>query len=441
MKNKKLKIMRKILSSLLVLLALGCGAQKENKEFSNKILNNKKFGQVKNKALEVVEKGFNAGDGYGEVWIRDFNSFIGLATEVHDKEIIKKNLRVFFKLQGEDGNIVDGFIPKANAVKTKEWYSYISTDLEKQYVGHKNTVETDQETSLVQAVYTYIKKTNDTEFLKEKIGGTEIGTRLENSMGFLMDERYDQKYGLLWGATTADWGDVQPEHDWGVYLTDETHYAIDVYDNAMFIIALDNLMELLPGTEKKWRSIRNDISKNTMKYLWDNDNKKFRPHVYLNGSPFPDSFDEDEIYYHGGTAIAIQAGLLSKQQILISLQKMKENVEKSGASSIGLTLYPPYPAGMFLNKGMYPYGYQNGGDWTWFGGRMIKTLINHGFEEQAYNQLQPMLDRVIKNDGFYEWYTVGNEPKGSATFKASAGVLFDVIELLQRNKNKEKYRK
>lgn len=34
--------------------------------------------------------------------------------------------------------------------------------------------------------------------------------------------------------------------------------------------------------------------------------------------------------------------------------------------------FPPYPEGFFQNKGMYPYGYQNGGDWTWFGARMIQ---------------------------------------------------------------------
>jgi len=106
---------------------------------------------------------------------------------------------------------------------------------------------------------------------------------------------------------------------------------------------------------------------------------------------------------------------------------MIENVNNSGAGSIGLTMYPPYPEGAFLNKGMYPYGYQNGGDWTWFGGRMIIALADNGFMAEAYEQAKPMMERVIKNNGFFEWYTVDNEPKGSATFKGSAGVLYDVI--------------
>src|SRR5690606_15853757 len=139
--------------------------------------------------------------------------------------------------------------------------------------------------------------------------------------------------------------------------------------------------------------------------------------------------DENKIYYHGGTAIAIEANLLNKEQIKTSLDKMIANVKESGAATIGLTVYPTYPEGAFLNKGMYPYGYQNGGDWTWFGGRMVIALFENGFKEQAYEHLQPMLDRVIKNDGFFEWYTVDNMPNGSASFKGSAGVLYDAIEL------------
>ena len=54
-----------------------------------------------------------------------------------------------------------------------------------------------------------------------------------------------------------------------------------------------------------------------------------------------------------------------------------------------------YPEWAFENKGMYPYGYQNGGDWTWFGGRMIQQLIKYGFVQEAYEQMQPMVKRVI----------------------------------------------
>jgi hypothetical protein len=394
-------------------------------------MENTDFKFVKQKALEVVKTGFNAGDGYGEVWIRDYATFIELSAEVYPKEILKENLRVFFRLQDNDGNIIDGFIPKEKAVNVEGGYTYIYNDLEPTYCGHKNTVETDHEASLVQAVYKYIQKTGDKDFLQEKIGEKSILDRMEWSLEFLLHHRWSKEHGMIWGATTSDWGDVQHCHPWGVYITENTKYCLDIYDNAMFLIAISDLMELDASKKKKWQTIHDELAENTMKYLWDNQNQKFIPHVYLDGSPFSEDFNENEIFYHGGTAVAIEAGLLSKEQIKVSLDKMIANVKASGAGSIGLTMYPPYPEGFFENKGMYPYGYQNGGDWTWFGGRMIQQLVNYGFVEEAYEQLIPMTKRVVVNDGFYEWYTEKNEPKGSGTFRGSAGVLYKAIEMLE----------
>lgn len=423
--------MKQIFRVLMVLCITGCMAQNGNRELASQILANKEFNQVQKKALEVVKTGFNAGDGYGEVWIRDYNTFIELSAEVYDGKDIEENLLVFFRLQGEDGNIIDGFIPKEKAIETEGGYKYYCTALEPNYCGHKNTVETDHESSLVQAVYKYVKKSGNHDFLDRKVGENTVAERMEMAMQFLMEHRWSQEYGLIYGATTADWGDVQHVHPWGVFITDDTKYCLDVYDNAMLLIALDNMMELVPKTKDKWQTLRAAIATNTMKVLWDEKNEKFIPHVYLDGSPYPSNFDENEIYYHGGTAVAIEAGLLTNEQIKTALDKMIANVKLSGAGSIGLTMYPPYPDWAFENKGMYPYGYQNGGDWTWFGARMIQQLVKNGFVREAYEQLLPMTDRVIKNDGFYEWYSLDNEPKGSGTFRGSAGVLDKAIELLE----------
>ncbi|TFG89452.1 MAG: hypothetical protein E4H16_03620, partial [Candidatus Atribacteria bacterium] len=421
-----LKLIFVAVSGVFLFLASCTAKRPQQDEMAEKIQSNEYFKFTKEKALEVVKAGFNAGEGYDEVWIRDYNTFIELSAEVFEAEVLREYLMVFFRMQGEDGNIIDGFLPREQAEELP--YDYIYLDAEPRYAGHKNTVETDQETSLIQAVYKYVAATGDNTLLSELVEGKSVAERMEWAMEFLMNHRFNAEYGLIWGATTADWGDVQPEHDWGVFLTDDTHYALDIYDNAMFLIALDNLMELIPDTKQKWGAIRNQIAKDVRKYLWDEKKQKFIPHIYLDGSPFPDDFDESEIFYHGGTAVAIEAGLLSKEEIKLSLEKMDANVEACGAGSIGLTLYPTYPEGSFKNPSMYPFGYQNGGDWTWFGGRMIQQLSRYGFVEEAYEHLQPMVKRVKDHDGFYEWYTVDNEPKGSGTFRGSAGVLYKAIK-------------
>ncbi len=76
--------------------------------------------------------------------------------------------------------------------------------------------------------------------------------------------------------------------------------------------------------------------------------------------------------------------LLNRKEIKVSLDEMIKRVKQAGAPSIGLTIYP-LPDGYFANKIMNPvYSYQNGGDWTWFGARMIQQLIKYGFVEEAY---------------------------------------------------------
>jgi len=429
------------LSLLLSLLVLSCAApvkKNENKELKAEISKNELFPYVKNKALGIMKTGFNAGDGYREVWIRDYNTFIELASKVFPKEELKENLLVFLRMQGEDGNIIDGFTPIEKVGKVAYDFSY--SKLEPRYAAHKNSVETDQESSLIQAVYKYIQLTGDSSILHEKVGDKTVSERLAWAMDFLMQHRYNQQYGLIIGATTADWGDVQPEHGWGVDLDANTHPAIDIYDNAMFVIALNNLAEILPETRTKWEPIRDSIAGNVRKHLWDSRNQKFIPHIYLEkGSPFPADFNEKDIFYFGGTAIAIEAGLLSKEEIKASLDEMVKRVKQAGAASIGLTLYPPYPKGFFENKIMNTeYSYQNGGDWTWFGGRMIQQLIKNGFVQEAYEQVQPMLKRVKDNNGFFEWYSVDNKPRGSGTFRGEAGVLYTAISMFETWSNNQK---
>lgn len=200
----------------------------------------------------------------------------------------------------------------------------------------------------------------------------------------------------------------------------------------MLVIALDYLKDMTSDSDKQsyYRKLRKSIAGNIRKHLWDNKRKKFIPHIYLDKSPIPEGFDENEIHYHGGTAIAIEAGILTKKEIQIVNKQMLENVRKSGMPSIGLTLYPAYPDNFFRGGMSKAWIYQNGGDWTWFGGRMIQQLILNGFVEEAYQEINPMINRVIKNNGFYEWYGMGNIPSGSVNFKGSAGVLAKAIHLL-----------
>jgi arylsulfatase A-like enzyme len=389
---------------------------------------------VLGRAESLLQTGLNAGSGYGEVWIRDLNTFIELALQATDRAVFRDALLRFFAFQGPEGDIVDGYIPKS---KANVAYKYRSSELAPEFLAHKNTVETDQESSLVQAVRKYVEVTGDQTLLGEIVDGKSVKERLAWALEYVHRHRFDSKHGLVWGATTVDWGDVQPEHEWGVELDEHSHRALDIYDNAMFLIALDDYLKLLESdpeptsSTRRWREIGKQLRDSVREHLWDSERRKFKPHVYLGASPFPEDFDEAEVSYHGGTAVGIEANLLSPEEVELALTQMRDNVHQAGASSIGLTVYPVYPAGTFKNPSMGPFSYQNGGDWCWFGGRMIQQLIRLGMIEEAYRELRPMVSRVIQHDGFYEWWSLDNQPRGSGLFRGSAGVLGLAIQQLR----------
>lgn len=409
---------------------LSCTTTNPQQQLAETILNDTTLHQVDSMARSIISQGFNAGSGYSQIWARDMNTFIEVACEETNQTDIRNAILLFFALQQPNDEMIDGYVLKPDFT----WYDNhpYYADAAPDHVGFKNTVETDQESSLIQIVGKYIRKTGDTSILREDVAGRTVLERMDDMVDYLMRERYSEQYGLLFGAMTADWGDVQPNDDFGCDMNELSSRAIDVYDNAMFLIALDYLQEMTDDASllKKWKGIREQIAQNVRKYLWDAERKKFIPHLYIDPSPIPAGFDENQIHYHGGTAVAIEAGLLSKEEIAVVNAQMLENVRLSGMPSIGLTLYPTYPEGFFRGGMAKPYVYQNGGDWTWFGGRMIQQLVANGFVEEAYDEIRPMIDRVIKNRGFFEWYGMGGVPSGSGHFKGSAGVLAKAIEMM-----------
>lgn len=417
---------------ITVCACLSCTSPTKEKQLANVILQDTSLQQVDKMARQVIGSGFNAGSGYSQIWARDMNTFIETACEVSNPQDLRNAIILFFALQQPNNEMIDGYVLKEDFT----WYDdtpYYS-DAAPGHVAFKNTVETDQESSLIQIVGKYIRKTSDRSILQEVVAGKTISERMELMVEYLLKERYNETYGLLYGAMTADWGDVQPYDDFGCDMNELSYPAIDVYDNAMLIIALDYLEEMTDDKTKseRWKTLRSQLAENVRKHLWDQDRQKFIPHVYPGESPIPEGFNELDVHYHGGTAVAIEAGLLTKEEIAIVNAQMVENVRLSGMPSIGLTVYPPYPQDFFRGWMSKPYAYQNGGDWTWFGGRMIQQLIANGFVEEAYEEVRPMIDRVIQNKGFYEWYGMGNVPSGSGHFKGSAGVLSKAIEMFHQ---------
>lgn len=425
--------MGKSLGFFVAVILLTCFAafaqQKSNSTLAREILEDVRLDTIQNRALALLT-GFSAGTSYNEIWIRDFNTFIKGSLTVYPKETVKDMLILFFKIQGEDGNIVDGLVDTS---KAHGGYQYRYSKLLPTWAAHKNTVETDQESSLIQAVAKYIAVTGDRSILEEQIAGKSILTRMQDALLYVLRNRWSEKYGLVTGATTIDWGDVQPEAGWGVAINGKTKWAIDVYDNAMFSIAVQNFISLKPPEFKSaedWPSVVRKLKMNVRKYLWSSSRNKYRPHLYLAESPFSKTFNENTRLYSGGSICAVIAGFNTKTEVREINNQLVHAAAKEKYATIGMTVYPPYPLQEFPN--MKPYVYQNAGDWTWFGGRIVEALLPYGMASESYEDLKPMLQRTIKYHGFYEWYDVQNgRPKGSGNFRGEAGILFEAISKLK----------
>lgn len=106
-------------------------------ELARQILADQTLRDVHHMAQDLRKGGLNAGSGYGEIWIRDLNTFITIALEVQPPPRIR---------EGPTGDIVDGYIPVDQA---KLKYVYRTSPLAPAVMAHKNTVETDQESSLM----------------------------------------------------------------------------------------------------------------------------------------------------------------------------------------------------------------------------------------------------------------------------------------------------
>jgi len=337
----------------------------------------------------------------------------------------------------------------------------------------KNNAETDQETSIVQGIRRYYDAVGSTlgdTFLDTDVDGVTVMGRLELALQWLVEERMDSRTSLIWGGTTLDWGDVQPERD--AYdcrlLGNRSHLAIDIYDNAMFTTAIEDFLYLCDKSSSDqpcgnvivqyWGAVLNRTKASIRHHLWDAEASKWIPHLYfaegrgptggyLPGSPFPDDFDEMALNYHGGTSQAALAGLMTTAELSAAVGTMEGDVLKAGGKmTVGLTIYPPYPDfknttrwGNVTVGTMDEWTYQNGGDWAWFGGRTVQALVRAGLLSAARRILLPMANRVVQHGGFYEWWGKDGSPQGSDKFHGAAGVLGQaIVELLAAEDSKLK---
>jgi hypothetical protein len=352
--------------------------------------------------------GFRAGSGYPQIWLRDAATIIPASRYYYPENFLTSWLEEHLAFQKTDGSLED-------------W-------IDAQGRSDKNTVESDQETSAVQSAYqVFLLKGPD--WLKKEIAGEAVIDRLEKSLLFLFSERFDEKYGLIRGAHTADWGDVDMEDadQKAIYVDEKTHWTVDIYDQSMGFEACSDLAEMFAslGSGQKadyWRGRAEALKKRTNEQLWQEDKGFYRVHIHLDS--LRHDFDEDEIFAMGGNAQAILSGLADADKPARIIAQALARQKQFNVSTISGSLLPPYPAGIFKHPAVdEPYEYQNGGQWDWFGGRLVYAMFENGSSSEAKEKLLEIIKKDFDNAGLYEWDTREGAGRGSDDYGGSAGSL------------------
>ncbi len=354
--------------------------------------------------------GFAAGSTYPQLWVRDNATTLPAARWLFDAPTLRGWLELHLEHQGQDGRIAD-WVDSAGLTDT-------------------NTTETDQETSLVLGACEYVRSVGDRDWLATTIGREPVAERLQRALLHAWSSRRDPASGLLRGAHTIDWGDVDivDADQQAIYAGESTRWNVDIYDQSMFVLAArcwaeiaeTHLADAVAATA--WRARADRVTAITRRLLWQPERGYFRVHSHLDG--LQHEFDEDAMLGTGGNAMAVLAGIASPEMALTTLDAIVDRHRRLGLPALGFTMLPPYPSGTFLHPSVdEEYEYQNGGHWDWFAGRLILAMFRSGRAEAASEALRTLARLSVSNGGIFEWSDRDLRPHGSARFSGAAGAL------------------
>lgn len=353
-------------------------------------------------------RGFAAGGGYPQIWLRDANTILPASRWYYGEAWLRTWLEEHLAYQDAAGGLRDWIDSRGEA--------------------DKNTTETDQETSAVQAA-AEIAALLGPEWLRKSVAGVPVIERLDRALRYVLAERFDRTLGLVNGAHTIDWGDVDMNDadQSAVYVDADTHWTADIYDQAMFYQAANALagMSKALGADERaafWTKQAAEIRRAADRALWQEGRGYYRVHNHLDS--LRHGFDEDAMFAMGGNAAAVAAGLAGPDKARRIFDEALRRQPEYGISTIGGAILPPYPGGVFRHPMVdEPYEYQNGGQWDWFGGRLVAAMFRDGRAVEARAKLLEIARKAVANNGLYEWDSPGGEGRGSDFYSGSAGVL------------------
>ena len=355
--------------------------------------------------------GFNAGALYPAIFVRDFATVAEFASFLFPPVFLRTPVEELLLTQ----EILAAEPPLRGSVAAT-----ISPGGE----VDKATVVSDEETSLIHAAYVNFRVGGGADWLNSLIAGKTVITRLNESMSYLQRERRDAATGLIWRAHTTDWGDVKLEG--GPTPTDfipGDAVIAGIFDQAFTYRAFLELQEMNAAVGADEASFRyaddaRILRDTTNLHLWDAARGRYRIHKSLTPVSYP--IDTD-IIFTLGNHIAVETGLANDDQVAQIFNNTLNTSFQSGIYRPGLTLWPPYPAGVFNHPSMAPGNYQNGGVWDWWAGQQIVGEFQRGGSAIAFDHLLATARHWKLTNRIAEWFhSSTNSDQGSFDFGGAA---------------------
>jgi hypothetical protein len=375
-------------------------------------------------------KAFGAGARYPQIWLRDSATVTPLARYHYPAAYLTSWIEEHLANQAADGGLDDWIAagpPSAftrDAPRAREVFRAGGAVL----TADKNTVEADQESSAVIGVCRAYAATGDRAWLRKAIAGIALLDRADRALGYLLAKRFDRRLGLVTSGFSADWGDVSPVYadQRAIYLDERTPRVAGLYTNAQFAEAAVCLGELHAAVAdaagaRRWRDVAAGVTAAVDRQLWQEARGFYRMHVPLAPSGLP---DDSGVFAMGGHAVALLSGVGDEGRARRIFAAATARRKRYGVSTIAGTLLPPYRAGLFAHPAMRePWSYQNGGQWDWFGARLVLAAFERGESTLARRWLGELAQKAERNGGLHEWHTRDGEGRGSPTYAGSAGAL------------------
>jgi hypothetical protein len=376
--------------------------------------------------------GFRPGKVYPEMYVRDIAWGMETAQYYYPDEYLREPIEAYLRRQytastaSLDGDF--GVVAGAGA---------IGGIITPQGHSNKQTITTDEETSLIHAAYLYYNMTYDVNWLQRDVNGRSVIERLNQAADWLYTYRLDRQLQLLWRGHTTDWGDVKFEAGPGYtdYNPAQDHLTASIYDQALAYLALLELAEMnaaVGNTARadEWQNKAEALKFQTNKLLWQPKKGYYLTHAHV--TPLAHDFDES-VMVSISNALAVYSGLTDFQQNKAIFQNLERAQLAAGAKKPGLSLYPYYPnqwPNLFFEYSGMGYGnYQNGGVWDWWGGVQIKAEFQTGFAKMALTHLLQVANDWQKHPGnIIEWQsTTDPRHEGSHYYSAAAGTMGSAI--------------